>query len=106
VVRTLTQTRVRRPPSWAHGRRGARSQRDGRRVERARARRLPIASGVTLGLAIGLGGIGAPLLGLLADAQGLEAALLVAGLLPLIGVAATLTLPGDGARATARAVAR
>ena len=68
--------------------------------------RIGVASGVTLGLAIGLGGIGAPLLGLLADAQGLEAALLVAGLLPLIGVAATLTLPGERARATAQAVAR
>jgi FSR family fosmidomycin resistance protein-like MFS transporter len=68
--------------------------------------RIGVASGITLGLAIGLGGIGAPLLGLLADAQGLEAALLVAGLLPLIGVAATLTLPGDAVRATARAAAR
>ena len=68
--------------------------------------RIGVAFGITLGLAIGLGGIGAPLLGLLADAQGLEAALIVAGLLPLIGVAATLTLPGDGVRATARAAAR
>ena len=68
--------------------------------------RIGVASGVTLGLAIGLGGIGAPLLGLLADAQGLEVALLVAGMLPLIGVAATLTLPGEGARAPARAAVR
>ena len=57
--------------------------------------RIGVASGVTLGLAIGLGGLGAPLLGLLADAHGLEATLLVAGLLPLVGVAATLTLPRE-----------
>jgi MFS transporter, FSR family, fosmidomycin resistance protein len=57
--------------------------------------RIGIASGVTLGLAIGLGGLGAPLLGLLADAEGLETMLVVAGLLPLIGVAAALTLPRE-----------
>ena len=67
--------------------------------------RIGVASGVTLGLAIGLGGIGAPLLGLLADAQGLGAALMVAGLLPLIGVAATLTLPSDASRARSRPAA-
>ncbi len=67
--------------------------------------RIGVASGVTLGLAIGLGGIGAPLLGLLADAQGLSVALMVAGLLPLIGVAATLTLPSDASRARARPAA-
>jgi FSR family fosmidomycin resistance protein-like MFS transporter len=57
--------------------------------------RIGIASGVTLGLAIGLGGLGAPLLGLLADAEGLETMLVVAGLLPLVGVAAALTLPRE-----------
>nr|MBA2513599.1 MFS transporter [Solirubrobacterales bacterium] len=57
--------------------------------------RIGIASGVTLGLAIGLGGLAAPLLGLLADAHGLETALLVAGLIPLVGVATTLTLPRE-----------
>jgi FSR family fosmidomycin resistance protein-like MFS transporter len=57
--------------------------------------RIGMASGVTLGLAIGLGGLAAPLLGALADAHGLETALAVAGVLPLIGVAATLTLPSD-----------
>ena len=67
--------------------------------------RIGVASGVTLGLAIGLGGIGAPLLGLLADAQGLSVALMVAGLLPLIGVAATLTLPSDASRARSRPAA-
>jgi len=57
--------------------------------------RIGVASGVTLGLAIGLGGLGAPLLGLLADAHGLELALFVAALLPIVGVAATLTLPRE-----------
>jgi FSR family fosmidomycin resistance protein-like MFS transporter len=56
--------------------------------------RIGVASGVTLGLAIGLGGLAAPLLGLLADAHGIENALLLAGLVPLLGVAAALTLPG------------
>jgi FSR family fosmidomycin resistance protein-like MFS transporter len=55
--------------------------------------RIGIASGVTLGLAIGLGGLAAPLLGLLADAHGIESALVLAGLVPILGVAATLTLP-------------
>src|SRR5205823_11713151 len=35
--------------------------------------RLGVSSGVTIGLSIGLGGVGAPLLGLLADSQGLRA---------------------------------
>ena len=34
--------------------------------------RIGVASGVTIGLSIGLGGIGAPLLGLVADAHGLR----------------------------------
>ena len=35
--------------------------------------RLGVSAGVTIGLSIGLGGVGAPLLGLLADAHGLRA---------------------------------
>ena len=34
--------------------------------------RLGVAAGVTIGLSIGLGGVGAPLLGVLADAHGLH----------------------------------
>jgi FSR family fosmidomycin resistance protein-like MFS transporter len=63
--------------------------------------RIGMASGITLGLAIGLGGLAAPLLGLLADAHGLETALLVAGLAPLVGIAATLTLPRERRHAAA-----
>ena len=55
--------------------------------------RIGIASGVTLGLAIGLGGLAAPLLGLVADAHGIETALVIAGIVPIFGVLATLTLP-------------
>jgi FSR family fosmidomycin resistance protein-like MFS transporter len=57
--------------------------------------RIGVASGVTLGLAIGLGGLAAPLLGLVADAHGLETALLVAALAPPVGVLAALTLPRE-----------
>jgi MFS transporter, FSR family, fosmidomycin resistance protein len=67
--------------------------------------RIGIASGVTLGLAIGLGGLFAPLLGLLADAQGLETMLVVAGVLPLVGVAATVTLPRERRGAAAATTA-
>ena len=58
--------------------------------------RIGVASGVTIGLSIGLGGVGAPLLGiLLADAHGLRA------VFEVIAV-----LPAAGARAIARAPAR
>ena len=67
--------------------------------------RIGVASGLTLGLAIGLGGLGAPLLGLLADAQGLHATLQLVALLPLAGVAAALTLPTRAAPAAAPASA-
>lgn len=55
--------------------------------------RIGIASGVTLGLAIGLGGIAAALLGVLADAEGIRTVMWVVAGLPLLGLAITLTLP-------------
>jgi MFS transporter, FSR family, fosmidomycin resistance protein len=55
--------------------------------------RLGTASGVTLGLAIGLGGVGAPLMGLVADQWGLNTTLYVLAVLPLGGLALTFTLP-------------
>jgi FSR family fosmidomycin resistance protein-like MFS transporter len=55
--------------------------------------RLGLAAGVTIGLSIGLGGVGAPLLGLLADAQGLKAVFVTIGVLPLLALAAALGLP-------------
>jgi FSR family fosmidomycin resistance protein-like MFS transporter len=57
--------------------------------------RIGLASGITLGLAIGLGGLGAPLLGLVADHWGLETTMWVIAVLPLFGVASALTLPRD-----------
>jgi MFS transporter, FSR family, fosmidomycin resistance protein len=55
--------------------------------------RIGTASGMTLGLAIGLGGIGAPVLGVVADSFGLNTTLYVLALLPLGALALTFTLP-------------
>jgi MFS transporter, FSR family, fosmidomycin resistance protein len=55
--------------------------------------RLGVSSGVTIGLSIGLGGVGAPLLGLLADAHGLRAAFEVMAVLPLLALVLALALP-------------
>jgi FSR family fosmidomycin resistance protein-like MFS transporter len=55
--------------------------------------RLGVSAGVTIGLSIGLGGVGAPLLGLLADAQGLAAVFEVVAVLPFLALALTLALP-------------
>jgi FSR family fosmidomycin resistance protein-like MFS transporter len=59
--------------------------------------RIGVASGVTLGLAIGLGGVGASLLGLVADRWGLDTTLNVVAVLPLIGLGLVLLLPRDRA---------
>jgi MFS transporter, FSR family, fosmidomycin resistance protein len=55
--------------------------------------RIGVASGVTIGLSIGLGGVGAPLLGLIGDADGLRAVFEVVAVLPLGALALALTLP-------------
>ncbi|MEA2247999.1 MAG: transporter, family, fosmidomycin resistance protein [Solirubrobacteraceae bacterium] len=55
--------------------------------------RLGIASGVTLGLSIGIGGVGAAVLGQVADAYSLRTALEVVALLPLPALAIAMTLP-------------
>ncbi len=65
--------------------------------------RIGIASGVTLGAAIGVGGVAAWLLGLLADAVGLTPVLAIVALLPLPALALTLTLPRDAPRSVDRA---
>jgi FSR family fosmidomycin resistance protein-like MFS transporter len=62
-------------------------------------RRIGLAAGITMGLSIGLGGIGAPLLGLIADARGLSFTVLVIALLPFLGLALAFTLP-KGTRAS------
>jgi MFS transporter, FSR family, fosmidomycin resistance protein len=55
--------------------------------------RVGLASGITLGLAIGLGGVAATALGLVADAAGLPAVLWTIALLPLPAAALALSLP-------------
>ena len=62
--------------------------------------RIGLAAGITMGLSIGLGGIGAPLLGLVADTRGLSFTVLIIALLPILGLLLVLTLP-RGARASA-----
>ena len=66
---------------------------------------LGVASGVTLGLAIGVGGLAATALGLLADAHGPKAPLEVLLVLPLVGLACVLALPFERRPARAPALA-
>ncbi len=55
--------------------------------------RVGLASGVTLGLAITVGGIAAPILGRVADIYGIYWALVCLVVLPVIGTCLALTLP-------------
>ena len=55
--------------------------------------RIGLAAGITMGLSIGLGGVGAPLLGLVADRAGLSFTMLVIATLPILGLLLALTLP-------------
>jgi FSR family fosmidomycin resistance protein-like MFS transporter len=55
--------------------------------------RIGLAAGITMGLSIGLGGLGAPILGLLADSRGLLNTMLAIAALPVLGLLLTLTLP-------------
>src|SRR3712207_4970245 len=55
--------------------------------------RIGLAAGITMGLSIGLGGIGAPLLGFLADRAGLAVTMLVIAALPVPGALLSSTLP-------------
>jgi FSR family fosmidomycin resistance protein-like MFS transporter len=68
--------------------------------------RLGVSAGVTIGLSIGLGGVGAPLLGLLADAHGLRSVFEVVAGLPVLALLLALALPNRGrrGRGAARAV--
>jgi FSR family fosmidomycin resistance protein-like MFS transporter len=60
--------------------------------------RIGMASGVTLGLAVTVGGVSAPILGSLADHFGVGAPLLAVSALPLVAAGAALTLPDDRRR--------
>jgi MFS transporter, FSR family, fosmidomycin resistance protein len=55
--------------------------------------RIGLAAGITMGLSIGLGGVGAPLLGLVADNAGLSLTMFVIAVLPFAGLILALTLP-------------
>jgi len=61
--------------------------------------RIGIASGVTLGAAIGFGGVAAALLGVLADHAGLTAVMVVIAAFPLPALALALALPRRAATA-------
>src|SRR4051794_3754146 len=63
--------------------------------------RIGVASGFTLGLSIGLGGVAAPLLGLVADHYGLPTTMHVIAALPLAGLLVALTLPRGRERGSA-----
>jgi FSR family fosmidomycin resistance protein-like MFS transporter len=69
-------------------------------------RRIGVASGVTIGLSVGMGGVAAPLLGILADAAGLRAVFEVIVVFPLAALLLSLALPvrRDPAHAAAGAV--
>jgi MFS transporter, FSR family, fosmidomycin resistance protein len=61
--------------------------------------RIGVSSGVTIGLSIGLGGVGAPLLGLIADAHGLRTVFETIAVLPLLAVLVALALPRQAPQA-------
>jgi FSR family fosmidomycin resistance protein-like MFS transporter len=70
--------------------------------------RLGVAAGVTIGLSIGLGGVGAPLLGVLGDAHGLRAVFETIAVLPVLALGVALLLPtraATGSRQQAPATA-
>ena len=62
--------------------------------------RLGVSAGVTIGLSIGLGGVGAPLLGVLGDSAGLRAVFETIAVLPLGALALTFALPSRTPRET------
>jgi hypothetical protein len=55
--------------------------------------RIGVASGVTIGLSVGMGGVAAPLLGILADAHGLRSVFELLVVFPLGALALSLLLP-------------
>jgi MFS transporter, FSR family, fosmidomycin resistance protein len=57
--------------------------------------RVGTASGLTIGLAVTLGGLAAPILGRIADLHGVRTALTTLVAVPIVGALATLTLPRD-----------
>jgi FSR family fosmidomycin resistance protein-like MFS transporter len=62
-------------------------------AQRALPRHVGFASGVTLGLSIGIGSLASPLLGVLADSTSLRTALVGASVLTLVAALVSLALP-------------
>jgi FSR family fosmidomycin resistance protein-like MFS transporter len=61
-------------------------------------RRIALASGLSIGLSIGLGGVGAVALGAIADSIDLRAAMYVAAAAPVFALVLALLLPSSGLR--------
>lgn len=61
--------------------------------------RIGLAAGITMGFSIGLGGLGSPVLGAVADGVGVRTALVALVILPVIGLGMTLTLPRSAEKA-------
>jgi FSR family fosmidomycin resistance protein-like MFS transporter len=68
-------------------------------------RHVALASGLNVGLAVGLGGVAAVALGALADAVDLETALLVCAAAPVVAAVLVLLLPAPGGRPVTHAPA-
>jgi MFS transporter, FSR family, fosmidomycin resistance protein len=66
-------------------------------------RHVGIASGLSVGLAMGIGGIAAVVLGAIADTIDLETALTISAVAPVVGVVFSLRLPAPAARDQPRA---
>lgn len=60
--------------------------------------RLGLASGISIGFAIGLGGVAAAVLGAIADSIDLEAAMYVSAVVPALAIPLTLLLPSPRGR--------
>lgn len=65
--------------------------------------RTALAAGLTLGLSVGVGGLGSAALGLVADSVGIAPTLVGVACIPLLGAALSLPLPDTLHRATATA---
>ncbi len=68
-------------------------------------RHVGMASGLSIGLAMGIGGIAAVVFGAVADAIDLRTALTIAAVAPALGVVFSLKLPAPGSRAETRVTA-
>ena len=62
-------------------------------------RHVGMASGLSIGLAMGIGGVAAVVLGAVADAVDLKTALTISAIAPALGVAVCLRLPAPSKRA-------